>query len=83
MPLERPKLVAPTRDADPAPDLAALVSTEVSAITPRDDHGRDLARTLVDNFGDTTAIEFLDDERLERIFRAILQHRRLAAADEA
>lgn len=77
--LERAKSAEPPSQTDRVAETAARVATEAGGAGPRADHRRDLARTLVDNFGDTAAIEFVDDIHLERLFRAILQHRRLWA----
>ncbi len=82
--LERAKSAEPPNETDRVAAAAPPLATEADGTDPRADRRRDLARTLVDNFGDTAAIEFVDDVHLERLFRAILQHRRRRAeADPA
>ncbi|MDP6708958.1 MAG: hypothetical protein QF893_21655 [Alphaproteobacteria bacterium] len=54
--LEIAKSAEPPNETDRVAEAAATVATEADGPDPRADHRRDLARTLVDNFGDTAAI---------------------------
>jgi hypothetical protein len=66
-PAAPPDHPSPSHDNAPAAVEGASTSAE---------HLRDLGRILVDNFGDTGAIDIFPDEHLERFVGVVLEHRR-------